>query len=235
VTRGIIFDGDDTLWATEHLYDEARQRARRIVEASGLDGSRWEELERRIDVENVERLGHSVDRFPASCVEAYEALCSVEEREADPAVREAVKAAARTVFERRVSLLPYAREVLAEARSRGFRLALLTKGDATLQRRRLEQSGLAPFFDLVQIVDRKTPEAITGTLERLGVEPASALSVGNSIRSDVLPSLAAGVRPVWIEAHVWEYERAPDDFVDDRVIQLEDLSGLIDVASHELP
>lgn len=73
--RAIIFDGDDTLWHTERLYDDARQRARSIVEASGLDGQKWEKLERQIDVTNVERLGHSIERFPASCIEAYELLC----------------------------------------------------------------------------------------------------------------------------------------------------------------
>jgi putative hydrolase of the HAD superfamily len=52
--RAIVFDGDDTLWHTEWLYDDARQQAREVVEAAGLDGARWEELERRTDVKNVE-------------------------------------------------------------------------------------------------------------------------------------------------------------------------------------
>ncbi|MEY2474030.1 MAG: hypothetical protein QOK28_3359 [Actinomycetota bacterium] len=33
--RGVIFDGDDTLWLTEHLYDEARGQARDLVERAG--------------------------------------------------------------------------------------------------------------------------------------------------------------------------------------------------------
>ena len=46
---GIVFDGDDTLWGTEGLYDEARANARRVVAESGLDGANWEKIERRID------------------------------------------------------------------------------------------------------------------------------------------------------------------------------------------
>src|SRR5207253_2745254 len=102
----------------------------------------------------------------------------------------------------------------------GFRLALLTKGDPRLQRRRLDQSGLARLFDVVEIVDQKTPESIAAILDRLEVEPDHAVSVGNSVRSDVLPSLAAGVRPVWIDAHVWEYERADEGPTDERVVQM---------------
>ena len=228
VDRGVIFDGDDTLWSTEPLYDAARQRVRELVEDEGFDGQAWEELERRLDVENVESLGHSVDRFPTSCIQAYEAICRSAGRGVDPAVREKVASAARVVFDEHAPLLPDALKVLAELRSRGFRLALLTKGDPCLQRRRIEQSGLARLFDVVEIVDRKTPESITSVLDRLGVEPAHALSVGNSIRSDVLPSLAAGVRPIWIDAHVWEFEREQEELADLRVVEVDDLSGLLD-------
>ena len=43
-----MFDGDDTLWSTESLYDEARANARRVVAEAGLDDAAWEKLERRI-------------------------------------------------------------------------------------------------------------------------------------------------------------------------------------------
>ena len=139
--------------------------------------------------------------------------------------------AAREVFERPAPLLPHADEILGELRARGFRLALLTKGDPRVQRRRVEQSGLAGFFDLVEIVEEKTAETVRSVLERLGVEPESAFSVGNSVRSDVVPSLAAGVTPVWIDAHVWEYEREHDALDDGRVIALDELRGLLEVAA----
>jgi len=83
----------------------------------------------------------------------------------------------------------------------------------------------------VEIVEEKTAETVRSVLERLGVEPESAFSVGNSIRSDVVPSLAAGVTPVWIDAHVWEYEREHDALDDGRVIALDELRGLLEVAA----
>jgi putative hydrolase of the HAD superfamily len=227
--RAIVFDGDDTLWHTEWLYDDARRQARQVAEAAGLDGAKWEEFERQIDVINVERLGHSVERFPTSCMEAYESLAEAAGLGVDAAMREQVGAAARTVFTRRAPLVTSARETLAVLRARGYRLALLTKGDPALQRRRIDESGLAPLFDSVEIVERKTPEVIHALLGRLGVEPTAAFSVGNSIRSDVLPALAAGVQPIWIDAHVWEYEREHNGLADERVIEVEDLGRLLQV------
>jgi putative hydrolase of the HAD superfamily len=231
VVRAIIFDGDDTLWHTEQLYDEARGRARELVEETGLDGERWEARERAIDVENVARFGHGTDRFPTSCIEAYEETCAESGEPVDDGVRERIGAVARTVFERPAPLVDSARRTLEELRSQGIALALLTKGDGAVQRLRVEQSGLAPLFDLVEIVEEKTPESILSTLERLGVPASAGLTVGNSVRSDVFPSLAAGVKPVWIDAHVWEYEREHDSPPQDDVIKKEELRDLLKMLS----
>ncbi|MEO8907547.1 MAG: hypothetical protein ABI310_05655, partial [Microbacteriaceae bacterium] len=50
--RGVIFDGDDTLWLTEALYDDARASARAVVEHAGLNGTEWERLQRIRDLYN---------------------------------------------------------------------------------------------------------------------------------------------------------------------------------------
>jgi putative hydrolase of the HAD superfamily len=228
--RGIIFDGDDTLWQTEPLYDNARQAARSVVERAGLDGAAWEEFERMIDVKNVDQLGLGVDRFPTSCLQAYEELCQQSDLEIDRDVCQEIDAAARAVFTKPAPLAPHARETLTKLRRRGLRLGLLTKGDVSVQRRRIEQSGLADLFDVIHVVDIKTPEDFTLVLDRLGVDPASALSVGNSVRSDVIPALAAGLLAVWIDAHVWEYERMDGVINDERVVTADDLSDVLEVA-----
>lgn len=226
VSSGVVFDGDDTLWSTEPLYDEARERARAVVTATGANGQQWEELQRRIDVENVAKLGYSPERFPTSCVQAYERLCLVHGLVPDRAVASSVRQAARAVFERDPELVSGAREVLASLRAQGVRLALLTKGDLSVQRRRVERSGLKPSFDLVRIVSEKSTREIRSVVAELVVPLEKAWMVGNSVRSDVLPALQAGIRAIWIRAHVWEYERAHDHLVDDRVVEVSHISEI---------
>jgi putative hydrolase of the HAD superfamily len=231
--RAIIFDGDDTLWQTEHLYDTARSSAREVVEGVGLDGEAWEARERLIDVENVARFGHGVDRFPTSCVEAYEDVAAATGVAVEAGARQEIDRVARGVFERRVPLVDGAEETLSALRACGYRLALLTKGDPAVQSARIEQSGLRGLFDSIAIVAEKTPEAIHSVLARLEVLPADALTVGNSVRSDVLPSLAAGVTPVWIDAHVWEYERQHAPYPSNRVVRGKELTDLVELLCHE--
>jgi putative hydrolase of the HAD superfamily len=215
--RGVIFDGDDTLWRTESLYDEARAAARAALGESAEIGARWEELQRRIDVENVAILGFSSERFPTSCVQAYQQL-SEHSVVYDATVAAAVRNAAAQVFNRDPELVPGAHETLNALRVDGTRLALLTKGDLGVQRRRVITSGLEKYFDLVRIVSEKSPDTIRTIAAELRVPLRNAWMVGNSVRSDVMPALEAGIRAIWIEAHVWEYERAHDHLVDERVV-----------------
>ncbi len=225
---GVVFDGDDTLWRTEPLYDEARSQTRRIVEASGLDGAAWEERERRIDVENVAAYGYSMERFPTSCVQAYVEICRSAERAPESAIAERIRQAARSVFERNPPIAPGARETLRRLRARGARLALLTKGDRALQARRIEHSGLRKFFDVIAIVADKSPAAILDVVAALGVDAHDAWMVGNSMRSDVLPAIEAGLRAIWIPAHVWEHERTCDHVAAPGAVKVSRLADLRD-------
>jgi putative hydrolase of the HAD superfamily len=225
----VIFDGDDTLWETEPLYDHARRTARAIVVDAGQDGAAWEALERRLDVENVDTMGYSPGRFPASCVQAYEWICGAQGATADPDVVRRIRQAAATVFDADAPVMPDAEATLAALRDRGVRLALLTKGDPHVQARRVERSGLRPFFDVVEIVADKSPQAIGRVIAALGAHPAASWMVGNSVRSDVMPALAAGARAIWIDSHVWEHERSHDHLLDGRAATAVRLSDILDM------
>lgn len=225
-----VFDGDDTLWITEPLYDEARSEARRIVESSGLDGDRWEAMERRIDVENVETLGYSPERFPRSCRQAYEAYQRTCSATVDPAISNRIERIAMSVFERPAQLMPGAEETVRTLKRAGVGLGLLTKGDLAVQRKRIADSSLAPLFDVISIVPMKTALEVRRIMERLESPGCLTWVVGNSIRSDIVPALEAGANAIWIDAHVWEYERATEETmstIDSRVVRAHNLSDAL--------
>lgn len=202
----VILDADDTLWYVEPLYDDARAQARRIVESACLDGAEWERLERKLDVMNVTRFGLSPKRFPTSCVQAYRLIAPAP----DPLVEARIRSAASAVFAQSAPLVPDARPAVELLRSVA-RVALLTKGDETVQRKRLAQSGLATCFDAVRIVEEKDENAFQAVLAHFSCRPDRAWSVGNSLKSDIRPALALGMKAIWIDAHVWEYERSSRD------------------------
>jgi putative hydrolase of the HAD superfamily len=86
-----------------------------------------------------------------------------------------------------------------------YRLGLLTNGPPDIQRLKLDQTGLARFFDTVVIsgeagVGKPSPQAFHLILGALAVEPGQALMVGDSWDRDIMGALAVGIRPVWVTA-----------------------------------
>lgn len=225
--RGVIFDGDDTLWLTEQLYDAARDRARHVVQEAGLDGAAWEACQRRIDVENVLKFGHAAERFPTSAVEAFEEVAKADAAIDPAASRQQVWEAAASVFQSRAPLRRGACETVRSLAQRGIRLGLLTKGDERVQHERIEQSGLRSFFDQIMIVDRKGAGSYAQMAQALGVDSDHLISVGNSINSDLVPSAAAGIFGLWLPAYVWVYEQH-EPGAEGEVVRINDLDDVLD-------
>jgi putative hydrolase of the HAD superfamily len=202
----VVMDGDDTLWFVEPLYDEARQSAAAIVAAGGLDGVCWERIQRRVDVELVRTLGTSAKRFPTSCVEAYRKLSHESGQPVSPLVEDRIRRAAQTVFRRKARTVDGLADILEKLRER-FTVTLLTKGDEGVQRRRIADAGVGDAFDHVSIVQQKGEAEFRAMLDAVYSTPRLAWSVGNSLASDINPALRIGMRAIWVDAPVWEYER----------------------------
>ena len=230
----VIFDGDDTLWETEVLYDQAREDAAALVAATGIDPAFFVDLQRQIDVRNVARFGLRKERFPTSSVDAYRELVERQGGVVSDVVADDVYRASASVFERPARLVEGAADVLGELRRR-HDLALLTKGDPTVQRRRIAESGLEPFFRVVEVVEEKDETSFRRVLQSLDAVASRAWSVGNSVRSDISPALTAGMHAVWIDAYVWAHERAGHQSIEHPDLRvaasLRQVPALIDAAA----
>lgn len=97
---------------------------------------------------------------------------------------------------------PFAREVLATLRERGFRLALITNGLTRLQSRVLRALALEDYFEAVLIseaegVRKPAPEIFLRALRRLHARPEQAVMIGDNPVADIASARAVGLRTVW--------------------------------------
>lgn len=222
----VVLDGDDTLWFVEALYDDARQLAATVVHEEGLDELRWERLERQIDVEKVDMLGLSAQRFPTSCVEAYRRLATEMQCVVSASVEARVRRAAETVFHRKAPSAPELGDLLAKLRER-FTVVLLTKGDEAVQRKRITDAEIDDAIDYISIVPEKSEKEFRNALAVVGSRSDHAWSIGNSLASDINPALRIGMRAVWIDAHVWEYEHREFAAESGKLVIASDLSSAV--------
>ena len=125
-----------------------------------------------------------------------------------------------------IELLPHAREAVEHVAA-SHRVVLITKGDLIDQERKLAQSGLGDLFDGVEIVSNKDESIYHDIFVRHGDGPDRAMMVGNSMRSDILPAIAAGSWGVHVPHDlVWTLEHADPPEAKDRFIEMESLVGL---------
>jgi len=203
----IAFDGDDTLWHNERSYREGRERFRRLLAGAGVVLTE-EEIEARVnqtELANLEVYGYGVSSFALSLIETAIGLTDGRITGAD--LRGIVELAKRMLTED-VELFPGAREVLTTLAA-SYPLMLITKGDLLHQTTKIERSGLRDCFRFIEVVSHKTPEVYSAILSRHGVDPGRFLMIGNALRSDVLPVVAAGGWAVHIPAALsWSHEHA---------------------------
>ena len=205
----IGFDADDTLWQHEQFYRLTEERfadlLRDYADAEPLS-ARLLEAEKR----NLGHYGFGVKGFTLSMIET--AIDVTECRVPASVIRE-ILAAGREMLSHPIELLPHAREAL-EALAQDFRIVLITKGDLFDQERKLAQSGLGDLFDAVEIVSDKTASTYARVFQAHGDGAAHGMMVGNALKSDILPALAAGAWGVYVPhdlTWVVEHTEAPTD------------------------
>ena len=210
-----LFDLDDTLISNQHDYDHAKiALVEFLFEAIGHgvpDFQSIVNLQAEIDSKNVKSMGFRMQRFPTSCQQTYEEICKTLNR---PAHREhqlrAYEIGMQAFDEERwkaKGMLLGAGETLEFLAEQGDELLLLTKGDLKVQEKKVEVYQLNRYFsdENIFIVPQKNKEIIEKVVgER---DKNKVYSVGNSIRSDVEPSLAAGLKMIYVPWETWQWER----------------------------
>lgn len=218
----IGFDADDTLWQNEQLFRLTQDRFAALL-ADHADPDHLHDRLLAAERRNLGHYGFGVKGFVLSMIET---AIEVTAARVPAAVIAELIAAGREMLTHPVELLPHARAAVAALADR-HRVILITKGDLLDQERKLAQSGLGDLFHGVEIVSDKTPAVYAAIFARHGEGAERALMVGNSLKSDVLPVLAAGGWGVHVpHGPTWALESAAPPDGHPRFRRLPDLSGL---------
>jgi putative hydrolase of the HAD superfamily len=223
----IGFDADDTLWQNEQYYRLTEEHFQTLLGdyAEGADiSARLLEAEKR----NLEHYGFGIKGFTLSMIET---ALEVTDCQVPAETIGKILNIGRDLLRHPVECMPHVEETL-EALNGHYLLVLITKGDLFDQERKLAQSGLGEYFDAVEIVSDKSATTYRRIFQKLADGPERAMMVGNSLKSDIVPAIAAGAYGVFIpHALTWvlEHVDAPTDAP--RFRQIEHLGELAAVIS----
>jgi len=170
----------------EELYDAIRAHARRYW--SDPDRHRegrltLEETRRGLVAETLRTIGVPDDALAARLADHYSAL-----------------------QESLIEFLPGAEETLGFFKGRGTRLALVTNGNAVLQRRKIERFRLDRFFSHFLVegelgFGKPDPRVYERALAALDARPEETWCVGDNLEWDVAGAQACGITGVWKDTY----------------------------------
>ena len=204
----LLIDADDTLWENNIYFERA------IAAFIGyLNHRSYTPAEVRTALNAVEREtilahGYGISSFTRSLVTCFERLSPAPMTEEKT---QQILSFARSIAEQEIELLPGVKETLAELAGR-HRLILMTKGNHAEQADKLARSGLSGCFSAVEIVQEKDPPTYREVIARQELTPHTSWMIGNSIKSDINPALAAGLHAVFLfHKDTWVLEHAAID------------------------
>jgi putative hydrolase of the HAD superfamily len=221
----IAFDADDTLWHNLIHFDAAQKQFGKMFANHMLEEQARAVLE-KTESRNIKLYGFGTKSFTLSMIEA---AIEVSKGAVDAATIAKLIATGRDMLDHDIELLPHVEDTLKALRS-DFKLLLITKGDLYHQERKVLASGLAHYFEGIEIVSDKKPETYHLIAKRHASTTAQMLMAGNSIRSDVLPMIAAGGTGVYVPFDmIWDHEHDDVPAGTERFYEVEDLRGVVDL------
>lgn len=199
----LIFDGDDTLWENNVLFESViNEFISRLTAENNSPGAIRNILD-GIERENSRRHGYGLAVFERSlrecavAVRAQGAAPTADDLLQEPAESAWIAELCGRIRDSQLEIIPGVPETLATIGGR-HNLLLLTKGNAAEQEHKVGVSGLRHYFEHVAIVAEKDERTYRELTARLDLDPARTYMIGNSPRSDIIPALSAGLGAVLV-------------------------------------
>ena len=201
----LLIDADDTLWENNIYFERAIAAFIGYLNHRDYTPAEVRMALNAVEHETILAHGYGLSSFTRSLVTCFQRLSPAPVTE-EKARR--ILSFARSIEEQEIELLPEVAETLAELAAR-HRLILMTKGNRAEQADKLARSGLSGFFTAVEIVEEKDPPAYREVIARHELAPHTGWMIGNSIKSDINPALAAGLHAVFLfHKDTWVLEHA---------------------------
>jgi putative hydrolase of the HAD superfamily len=224
----ICVDADDTLWHNMRFFHETQDALVGMLEPFADAGVARSALE-ACEIRNLKLFGYGAKAFTLSMIETALELGG---DDVPAAVIRDILDAGKALHAHPVELFDGIDETLASLAERA-KLVLVTKGDLFHQEAKLAASGLGDHFSGIEIVSDKQAATFAGIFARNGVEPIQSLTAGDSMRSDILPSLEAGAWAAFIPQPLgWSHEQRPAPTDHPRFVELPSLAALVNWLDH---
>jgi putative hydrolase of the HAD superfamily len=201
----IIFDLDDTLVDTSHVYWLAKENFIALFTKAGFKKEYIDDLFESIDTDNIRQLGHSPLRYLKSMNDAYDQLISEGRIPDSKTNRERIEMYGRQILTNLPEPIEGARELL-EWSGQHFSLALITRGTEELQLQKLRHADFTHYFEKITVVSHKNEDTFKSTALDFRITAGETWVIGDSIKTDINPGIKAGMKCIFYQYRHHSYQ-----------------------------
>src|SRR5215472_7699764 len=224
-SQTLLIDADDTLWENNIYFERAIAAFISFLNHQEYTPAEVREVLNEVERRNIQQHGYGTQSFAHALVTTFEQLSA---EPLTPALEETIHGFAHEIAEHPVELIEGVTETLEYLAPR-HHLILVTKGQPTEQKGKVERSGLKPFFNAIEIVMEKRPSTYQEITGKYQVDENNTWMIGNSPKSDINPALAAGLNAVFVpHADTWvlEHEQVGISNAKGKLIRVETFAEL---------
>ncbi len=193
-SQTLLIDADDTLWENNIYFERAIADFISFLNHHEYSTAQVREVLNDVERHCIVEHGYGLHSFSHALVDTFERL-AVEP--ITPAIHETIQGFAHTIAEQPVEVIHGVAETLGYLTHR-HHLILMTKGALAEQSRKIERSGLRDYFKAVEIVAEKDTAIYHSVVQKHQLTAETTWMIGNSPKSDINPSLAAGLNAVFV-------------------------------------
>ena len=190
----LLVDADDTLWENNIYFERAITSFISYLDHQVHTADEVRERLNLCERATIAAHGYGVQSFRRSLIDCFEQLS---DSPVTPERHARIVSFTDAIAANEIELLPGVEATLGKLQQR-HRVIMVTKGNLAEQTDKVERSGLRPFFSAIEVLAEKNTAAYHSLVERHRCDPASTWMIGNSPKSDINPSLAAGLNAIFI-------------------------------------
>jgi putative hydrolase of the HAD superfamily len=208
----LIFDLDDTLIDTSDIYWQAKKQFINTILSNSKDLSETaiDNAFEEIDSQNLVKFGYSPERYGKSMFDTYIYFIKKKDIQYNVEIEDLIIKAGNVILNKIPVLIEGSIDLLSWCRNK-FKLALVTRGEESLQEKKIHKLGLEKYFDLIKIVSQKDEQEFRQVIEFFNISANSTWIIGDSLKAEIETGLRIGANCIFFNythaSYKWIQER----------------------------
>lgn len=220
----VLFDLDDTLIHTQELFKKYMDEYVEFVSRdSGLSKDKVRSDLERLNNEEYKKVGVNPERWVVVAQRMRDEEIGYSNTPIDNL------GTLRKIYEDPPRVKSGVMALLTILKESGVRMSLVTHANEDWTWRKLKNTDLAKYFEIIKIVDENRHKAAGDWLEvvdQMEVLPSETLILGDSLGGDIIPGASIGARTMWLHTgSTWSMYRTGEVPVE--TVQLDDVGQLL--------